>query len=181
MQQKITADFRAVRLDQSVVNMATETAVDMFNTRDFASLDRYIADANNKEDAHKRSYGISMLYGIGAALSAGIQSAAKAGRVKLSGDILPSRGDMFYSLKTDANMFCAQLSAIVAAAKDLGRASSIRFENAGPGHEVAREARSEGPMKVEIVGLPKRETTVSVARNSAGDIVGATHVEADAA
>jgi len=181
-QNQAAADFRGIRIDNETVAAASRLATEMFNARDFSGLRRYIDDANNKEDGYKRSLGLSMLYGVGRALLHGLRSAEKADCVKFTGDKLPTPDELLYSFKTDAALFVAQLNAAVSSSLQLGKASSVTLSVSAPaGLKDRTERSSDAPIKVEIVGMPTRETAVSVARDSNGDILGATHVEADAA
>lgn len=181
-QNQAAADFRDVRIDNGTLDAAYRIATEMFNTRDFSGLKRYIDDANNKQDSHKRSLGLSMLYGIGCTLLKGLKAAEKAGGVKFSGAKLPTPEEFLYSFKTDAAFFVAQLNSAVDVSLKLGKVSSVMFEMIKPDGQGDRLARSsDAPTKVEIVSMPDRSTTTEVQRDGNGNIKTSVQLEKDAA
>lgn len=174
------SDFRSVRIDSAMVYAGAVIGMEMFNGRDFSKLKTYVASANNRQDAHLQTCGLSMLYGIGCALAEGLAAAVRAGAIRLSGDKLPTAADLQYAMKTDAAAFSAYLSAIVQTAQRAGAVSGFQMHTTQRGQRRAAEKTEDTPTKVEVVGMPVRETTSSIVRNKDGQIVATMQRETDA-
>lgn len=170
------AGFGHVHLDLALVNSGIRLAGSMFNNRDFSPMKRYIDDANNMKNTHVRACGLSVLIGVGRCLSDILRQSSAKGHVRFSGDTIPNADEITYAFKTDAEYFSGLMNTLVKTAQQVGQASSAR---ASFDERAAEPSKNDGPMKVEVVSMPPRETVTSIIHNADGNIVGSTQLQKD--
>ncbi len=160
--------------DHYLVKIGHDLANDVFGNGNWLRLQPYIADANSKDETTRKS-GTSVMLGLAERGAHLLKHCNDQGHIKLTGDIVTEQ-DIQYAFKTDLNRFMALLNSVTD--------TMARVTAAVPGMKVVMYRAGEkpaGPLKVEVVGMPVRETTVTVSRNDAGEISGSVQVEKDAA
>lgn len=161
--------------DNTMFMLGFRQAAAAFNRRNLATIDDFVRDANSTDPLLRRN-GLSALLGAGLSLCDIVEQSAAKGAIRLVGT-LPTRAEIEYAFRTNPARFNTLLQIVSRAANDL--------MDAAPALTVASQSTAErgekGPVQIEVVAMPARETAIKVKRDERGDITGSVQFEQDVA
>lgn len=159
-----------------------ETARALLQSGQVEELNAVLTDARSK-DRHRRDTGSVALAGALVTIADALKEVEKTG-IRFSVAI-PSVDAVLYARSIGGKMHDQVVGTLINAVTSLRKQypgitfSYPRPAAAAPSKAIA-PAKPE-PLEVKIIGLPERQTTTSVERDSRGNIVKSTQSERDAA
>lgn len=148
-------------------------------------LRKLLADAHGKDAQRKAAASLACMaffYTL-----AQVFDQARARGIRFKGNVPPTLAELRYERSCGEPAYSKAAQRLFDAAVALRRSvpgfSASRMvmkeEGAGAGDKPVPAPAPAGPMKVEVVAMPRRETASTVKRNAAGEIVSTLQIEQD--